>query len=83
MAKAVVSVADAYARNLPKVSVKSGEPAGGYASVAISNRRIHLPLAQGAFDRVADLPGIAVEGPNVRLARLHAGFVAALASSDS
>ena len=36
MAKAVVSVADACARNLPKVSVKSGEPADGYASVAIA-----------------------------------------------
>ena len=136
MAKAVVSVADACARNLPKVSVKSGEPAVGYASVAIAKRRIHLPLTQDEFDRVADLqrrqqrlvlggiaclfvglilarfplmvplalviaaisvvlwvalrlalraylPGIAVEGSSVRLTRLHAGFVAALASSDS
>ena len=55
MAKAVLSVADACARNLPKVSVKSGEPADGYASVAIANRWIHLPLTQDEFDRVADL----------------------------
>ncbi len=136
MAKAVVSVTDACGRTLPKVSVKSGEPADGYASVTIANRRIHVPLTQDEFNRVADLqrrqrrsvfggvaclfvgvslarfplmvplalvigaislilwivirlalqaylPGIAVEGSNVRLTRLHAGFVAALASSDS
>ncbi len=136
MAKAAVSVAVACARTLPKVSVKSGEPADGYASVAIANRRIHLPLTQDELDRVADLqrrqrrsvlggvaclfvgvilarfplmvplalviaaisvmlwiairlalraylPGISIEGSNVRLTRVHAGFVAALASSDS
>lgn len=136
MAKAVVSVTDACAWALPKVSVKSGEPADGYASVTIANRRIHLPLTQDEFDRVADLqrrqrrsvfggvaclfvgvvlarfplmvplalviaaislilwiairlalraylPGIVVEGSNVRLTHLHVGFVAALASSDS
>jgi hypothetical protein len=30
-----------------------------------------------------DLPGIAVEGSSVRLTRIHAGFVAALTSTDS
>jgi hypothetical protein len=52
------------------------------AAVSAANRRIHLPFAQGAFDRVADRPGIVVEGSDVRLARLHAEFVAALASPD-
>jgi hypothetical protein len=53
------------------------------AAVSAANRRIHLSFAQGAFNRVADHPGIAVEGSNVRLARRHAEFVAAFASSDS
>ncbi|MEK9580988.1 MAG: hypothetical protein VW060_12275 [Acidimicrobiaceae bacterium] len=53
------------------------------AVVSAANRRIHLSFAQGAFNRVADRPGIAVEGSNVRLARRHAEFVAAFASSDS
>jgi len=39
---------------------------------------VALRLALRAY-----LPGIAVEGSSVRLTRLHAGFVAALASSDS
>ena len=55
MAKAVVSVVDARDRALPKVSVKSGLPADGYAPVTVANRRIHLPLTQREFDRVADL----------------------------
>ena len=53
------------------------------AVVPAANRRIHLSFAQGAFYRVADRPGITVEESNVRLARLHAEFVAAFASSDS
>jgi hypothetical protein len=39
---------------------------------------VALRLALRAY-----LPGVAVEGSSVRLTRLHAGFVAALASSDS
>ena len=55
MPKAVVSVVDARDRALPSVSVKSGEPADGFAPVTVSNRRIHLPLTQTEFDRVKDL----------------------------
>ena len=136
MPTAVVSIADARNRALPKVSVKSGGPADGYASVKIAGRWIRLPLTHREFDRVADLqkrqrrsvqggvaclfvgaalarfplmvplalaivalslilwitiwlalraylPGITIEGPKVRLTRIHAGFVAALASPDS
>ena len=55
MAKVAVSVADARDRSLPKVSVKSGRPADGYAPVTVANRKIHLPLTQAEFDRVKDL----------------------------
>lgn len=55
MAKVVVSVAAARDRALPRVSVKSGRPADGYAPVTVANRRILLPLTQPEFDRVADL----------------------------
>ena len=50
-----MSVVDARDRSLPSVSVKSGEPADGYAPVTVANRRIHLPLTQPEFDRVKDL----------------------------
>ncbi|MEO0494240.1 MAG: hypothetical protein AAF081_12575 [Actinomycetota bacterium] len=55
MPRAVVSVAAARDRSLPRISVKSGQPAEGYAPVTVANRRIHLPLTQREFDRVADL----------------------------
>lgn len=55
MARVVVSVADARDRALPRVSVKSGRPADGYAPVTVANRRVLLPLTQPEFDRVADL----------------------------
>lgn len=52
MARAVVSVAAARERALPPVSVKSGEPADGYAPVIAAGRRLYLPLTQAEFDRV-------------------------------
>ncbi|MEM9521015.1 MAG: hypothetical protein AAGA37_16970 [Actinomycetota bacterium] len=55
MGKVVVSVDDARERELPRVSVKSGAPADGYAPLTVANRRILLPLTQSEFDRVADL----------------------------
>ena len=42
-------------RSLPAVSVRSGEPADGYAPVTVANRRIFLPLTQHEFERVRDL----------------------------
>lgn len=136
MAKAVVSVAAARDRALPSVSVKSGQPADGYAPVTVANRRIHLPLTQAEFDRVKDLqhrqkwavyggvgcllfgmalarfplmvplalviallslvlwvvikltlraylPGMTVEGAQIRLTRVHQAFVTALGGVDS
>ncbi len=55
MAKVTVSVAAARDRDLPRVSVKSGGAADGYAPVTVANRRILLPLTQAEFDRVTDL----------------------------
>ncbi|MCH1434834.1 MAG: hypothetical protein L7U56_04120 [Acidimicrobiales bacterium] len=55
MAKVTVSVAAARDRDLPRVSVKSGGVADGFAPVTVANRRILLPLTQAEFERVADL----------------------------
>lgn len=55
MAKAVVSVAAARDRALPPISVKSGQPAEGYAPVTVANRKVFLPLTQAEFDKVNDL----------------------------
>ncbi|MDG1877523.1 MAG: hypothetical protein P8I99_08920 [Acidimicrobiales bacterium] len=55
MTEAVISVASARERLLPALSVKSGEPADGYAPVTVANRKIFLPLTQPEFDRVTGL----------------------------
>lgn len=131
-----MSVAAARDRALPSVSVKSGQPADGYAPVTVASRRIHLPLTQAEFDRVKDLqhrqrwavyggvgcllfgmalarfplmvplalviavlslvlwvvlwvtlraylPGMSVEGAQIRLTRVHQAFVTALGGADS
>jgi len=55
MAKTVVSVAAACDLSLPAVSVKSGQPADGFAPVTVANRKIFLPLTQVEFEQVRNL----------------------------
>ena len=55
MATAVVERAAARDRGLPRVSVRSGDPADGYAEAGRAPFVMRLPLTESEFDRVQDL----------------------------
>ncbi len=50
-----VKLADATARRLPPVSVRSGRPADGYAPTARRSNEILVPLTQTEFDQLMAL----------------------------
>jgi hypothetical protein len=78
MATAEVGLNDARERRLPLVSVRSGEPAEGYAKAGRPPYVVQVPLTQSEFDRVqlletrrrsAILGGVACVALGVAMAR--------------
>ena len=55
MATVTVSVRSARHRELPTVSVRSGQRADGFVKVNAKSRRLYLPMTQVEFERVHDL----------------------------